>query len=849
MIHAGDAFDHNNSIQFLLAAVLRVFVLFMQAKSRMEATESTTARAKLQRRRQRLPRELIYELILRVPCTECDVRRLLITCSFIYQFISNNKKTRNWHQLMAIANYEALFLQHRLVGSHNKLPLLPRTILARNFYEFAQDIMPRMNAYSYVPANASHRQFHAIAALDSALVQGATAYFRRQCLCVAINNGFLGSFDTLYFLKNETFRYDVVRFNFNVNTSNADLARNLHRVMLNLDEALYKAAAGEFDHLMQQRLAQFQGYSQQQDDFFQSRPIANPPQQQQSWLPQQQFYRPYDQYPSSQQQQYDPRMVVHMDDVHQQQQNYFVGSMQDDDSMVIGETCTVISSSPTFGLSSDMHLQQPFGGGQSSAHIQSSSATAAAYDSYFEQGYSQQQDDFFQSRPIANPPQQQQSWLPQQQFYRPYDQYPSSQQQQYDPRMVVHMDDVHQQQQNYFVGSMQDDDSMVIGETCTVISSSPTFGLSSDMHLQQPFGGGQSAAHIQSSSATAAAYDSYFEQAQYLGPSPTHHWSPHSSSMGLGSGQLYSQTQISPSHDFVRRTPTKMPFEEEEEEEEDDEEEGVNAQGSTSSVVDGTKRMVYSSKMPTKVMPDSKQQPLSRAVVEADKPRVRRRKQEFEKSAKVMSSTASEPSPKRVIFETAGGMKVEVKYDEGVKKPAAKVKQLAAEEPPKNLVDKCLIVAQTTQRLGTVEGWRRMNGWLKSAIKQSDGIKLKQLLTQLLNVDISVDLLRDEVDTPKLVKKLQKSDDKGIATTAMNLVNDWKQKVRSEKRAVKTASSLPKLEPDKKAAPVFHQPTSIAGPKGKQAVVKSETPTTTMASQSAAANHPAPAEKPKMPAN
>uniref|UniRef100_A0A183C8N5 DNA polymerase delta subunit 3 n=1 Tax=Globodera pallida TaxID=36090 RepID=A0A183C8N5_GLOPA len=81
----------------------------------------------------------------------------------------------------------------------------------------------------------------------------------------------------------------------------------------------------------------------------------------------------------------------------------------------------------------------------------------------------------------------------------------------------------------------------------------------------------------------------------------------------------------------------------------------------------------------------------------------------------------------------------------------------------------------------------------------------------------------------------------------MNLVNDWKQKVRSEKRAVKTASSLPKLEPDKKAVPVFHQPTSIAGPKGKQAVVKSET-TTTMALQSAAANHPAPAEKPKMPA-
>uniref|UniRef100_A0A914IBK6 C3H1-type domain-containing protein n=1 Tax=Globodera rostochiensis TaxID=31243 RepID=A0A914IBK6_GLORO len=795
----------------------------MQAKGVMDATESTTARAKLQRRRLRLPRELIYELILRVPCTECDVRRLLITCSFIYQCEALKEADEAKFSKIMRRCFHSIIWSASITSCH---------------YCRAQ--------FSTVVSTTdqAHRQFYAIAALDPTLVNGPTAYFRRRCLRVAINNGFLGSFDTFYFLKNEAFRYDVVRFNFHFLTSNADLARNIHRVMMNLDEALCKAAAGEFDNLMQQvRGTNSEGANADElkplendqnrkeklhlevaklrDELAQLTDVTkNNEQEQQLVVLKALELRLFNMYTFVKRVTFNKQFMENSSGWHQIiQQRSKIESMKR--ICKLSWHTSIAAMNPNNSRQCDQRLAQF-------------------------QGYSQQQDDYFQSRPLANPQQQQQSWLPQQQFYMPYDQYPSiQQQQQYDPRMVVHMDDVHQQQQNYFVGSMQDDDGMVIGETCTVISSSPTFGLSPDMHLQQPFGGGQSAAaHIQSSSATAAAYDSYFEQAQYLGPSPTHHWSPHSSSMGLGSGQLYSQTQISPSHDFVRRTPTKTPFEEEEEEEEDEEVERANAQGSTSAAVDGAKRMMYSSKMPTKIMPDSKQQPLSRAVVEADKPKVRRRKQEFEKSAKVMmSSTASDPSPKRVIFETVGGMKVEVKYDEGFKKPAGKVKQLAAEEAPKNLVDKSLIVAQTTQRLGTVEGWRRMNGWLKSAIKQSDGIKLKQLLAQLLNANISVDLLRDEVDTPKLVKKLQKSDDKGIATMAMNLVNDWKQKVRSEKRAVKSVDSLPKLEPDKKAVlPAFHQTpsSSSAGSKGKQTAVKSDKTTTTPTTLAGSSNFESP---------
>ncbi|KAF7636253.1 hypothetical protein Mgra_00004242 [Meloidogyne graminicola] len=58
-------------------------------------------------------------------------------------------------------------------------------------------------------------------------------------------------------------------------------------------------------------------------------------------------------------------------------------------------------------------------------------------------------------------------------------------------------------------------------------------------------------------------------------------------------------------------------------------------------------------------------------------------------------------------------------------------KEANAEKP---IFDKNIAHIQAVQRLSTSEGWRRMNEWLKTSIKTMDLAKLRQLLSQLIDV-------------------------------------------------------------------------------------------------------------------
>uniref|UniRef100_A0A914MU81 Serine/threonine-protein phosphatase 1 regulatory subunit 10 n=1 Tax=Meloidogyne incognita TaxID=6306 RepID=A0A914MU81_MELIC len=162
--------------------------------------------------------------------------------------------------------------------------------------------------------------------------------------------------------------------------------------------------------------------------------------------------------------------------------------------------------------------------------------------------------------------------------------------------------------------------------------------------------------------------------------------------------------------------------------------------------------------------------------------RAARRKQNFESKSKpekqkkvdVPKKMCSDIFSDEVEKSDNSVQKYEKKTISGTWAAVSPKKEVLAEKP---LFDKNIAHIQAVQRLSTAEGWRRMNEWLKSSIKTMDLPKLRQLLAQLVDADITVELLRDN-DTPKIVKDLQKCADKEIANFANKMVTKWKQTIR-----------------------------------------------------------------------
>ncbi|KAI1723477.1 TFIIS helical bundle-like domain-containing protein [Ditylenchus destructor] len=108
--------------------------------------------------------------------------------------------------------------------------------------------------------------------------------------------------------------------------------------------------------------------------------------------------------------------------------------------------------------------------------------------------------------------------------------------------------------------------------------------------------------------------------------------------------------------------------------------------------------------------------------------------------------------------------------------------------------------AQAVQRFSSSSGWKRMNEWLKTAEKSKDLSKLKTLLSQCLEANVTTELLLSN-DTPKVIHQLSRtSKDKEIADMASNLVQKWKKVVKTgdANSVTKRRSSSEKLD-DKKA--------------------------------------------------
>uniref|UniRef100_A0A915A7A8 TFIIS N-terminal domain-containing protein n=2 Tax=Parascaris univalens TaxID=6257 RepID=A0A915A7A8_PARUN len=92
--------------------------------------------------------------------------------------------------------------------------------------------------------------------------------------------------------------------------------------------------------------------------------------------------------------------------------------------------------------------------------------------------------------------------------------------------------------------------------------------------------------------------------------------------------------------------------------------------------------------------------------------------------------------------------------------------------------------AGAIQRFGTLAGWKQMGAWLKTAERNGDWNRLKLLLSQCAQANLTVELLQAN-DTPKFVRKLSKSCvDIDVRKVSGDLVLRWKNLIASPSTTV-----------------------------------------------------------------
>jgi len=116
---------------------------------------------------------------------------------------------------------------------------------------------------------------------------------------------------------------------------------------------------------------------------------------------------------------------------------------------------------------------------------------------------------------------------------------------------------------------------------------------------------------------------------------------------------------------------------------------------------------------------------------------------------------------------------------------------------------------QIVQRIATPEGWDRMNEWLRTAERAKNNDRLRTLLTQCLEANVTIELLeksRTDADTsmPKFIQQLsKKSKDVGVMKLAAEIVSKWKKVIKASEGEARKAGPN-KITP---TPPASKQPT------------------------------------------
>ncbi|KAL3079312.1 hypothetical protein niasHS_012321 [Heterodera schachtii] len=220
--------------------------------------DSKTASAKRHEKRRRLPHEIIFELVLCVPSTEMEARRLLLTCSLIYRLISSSKKTQNWRKPVPILKVDdGLFFKK--LTSFPVLPLLPRlhsdsflfeTIMSARFDQYFRTI----HHHNCNPDNCTTfddgvvKSFMALITIDAEqLPPNRTARMAKDALKNALEaNEVLSSLCSIHYYDfKEHVTAERLRLNFVSTLSDQEVKQKLFFVMGLLNNEIFKATKGD----------------------------------------------------------------------------------------------------------------------------------------------------------------------------------------------------------------------------------------------------------------------------------------------------------------------------------------------------------------------------------------------------------------------------------------------------------------------------------------------------------------------------------------------------------------------------------------------------------------------------
>ncbi|KAL3079311.1 hypothetical protein niasHS_012320 [Heterodera schachtii] len=204
--------------------------------------DSKTASAKRHEKRRRLPHEIIFELVLCVPSTELEARRLLLTCSLIYRLISSSKKTQNWRKPVPILKVDDGLFFTKLT-SFRVLPLLPRrhsdsllfeTIMSARF----DDYFLTIHHHKCNPDNCTTvdgvKSFMALITIDAEqLPPNRTARMAKDALKISLEaNQILSSLCSIHYYNfTDNVPAERLRLNFSATLSDQEVKQKLFFVI------------------------------------------------------------------------------------------------------------------------------------------------------------------------------------------------------------------------------------------------------------------------------------------------------------------------------------------------------------------------------------------------------------------------------------------------------------------------------------------------------------------------------------------------------------------------------------------------------------------------------------------
>ncbi|KAL3103997.1 hypothetical protein niasHT_020690 [Heterodera trifolii] len=200
-----------------------------------------------------LPLELIYELLLWVPSTNCRARRLLLNNSLFFHFITGSKNGKNWKRPLPVLNLdEQLFENEGYLGFRALLPRI-HSDLARlqPIFTSPLTLAPFMNAF-VENAHGGH-SLYALLSLDQSLLSPVqTLEKSRLALQRAINREKNSSFSTLIFHPLSAKAFDVVEISLDQriikDIEQCEIA--VQQMMRRLTDALDNAARGLLNFLL-----------------------------------------------------------------------------------------------------------------------------------------------------------------------------------------------------------------------------------------------------------------------------------------------------------------------------------------------------------------------------------------------------------------------------------------------------------------------------------------------------------------------------------------------------------------------------------------------------------------------